>query len=163
MSYSLMDFRHATNPYFLSSLFFPRGMEYVVLLVIVPNYRIRYGSPDVPVRIRGRVVQVDVRDAAIRSVVRVATANRHTRHTTYPNLLFREKVLPLAALRLQFTLSRKWFARHGSPDGPGRIRGRAAQVDGRDAAIRSDVRAATANRHTSAAVVKIKIIAVMFC
>lgn len=67
-----------------ASQFLPRGREYMKHLIVSPMNGIRQGGTDVPVRIRRVVVQVDVRDAAHRAVVRVAPAKRHTSRFIYP-------------------------------------------------------------------------------
>lgn len=80
-----------------ASQFLPRGREYMKHLIVSPMNGIRQGGTDVPVRIRRVVVQVDVRDAAHRAVVRVAPAKRHTSRFIYPGLqLLRGKYPPLA-------------------------------------------------------------------
>mgnify|MGYP007111699736 CR=1 FL=1 len=113
--------------------------------------RISQGRADVPVRIRGIVVEVRVRDAAVRTVVGVAATNRHTSRRRKAIDHLRGKHPPLAS---QFTLSGEWFTRQGRADVPVRIRGIAVEGRVRDAAGRTVGGVAATKRHTSAAVIK---------
>ena len=102
---------------------------------------------DVPVRIRRRIVQVDVK-ATISAIVRVATDDRQGAIITPIFILNPSnqegEVSPLDAIA-SIHLSSKWFARKSGTDVPVRIRRRNVQADAK-ATTSAIVRVATDDR-----------------
>lgn len=129
--------------------------------------------PDVPVRIRNSVVQIDI-EAAVGLIVRISAEQRKLNANVEPQnpdviitiLLFvlrmKGRGLPSCSLRSQFTLPYKWFARKRRPDVPGRIRNSGVQKD-IEAAGGLIGRRAAEQRKLNATLTLVEIITIISC
>ena len=98
----------------------------------------------IPIRIRGRIVQIEIERTCIRVIVSI-TANR-TANPCY--LLYRDTQSVSLFAYGKFTLSGKWFTRKRSGATPIRKRGRSVQIEKERTRIRA-IASSTANQQIS--------------